>query len=95
MARPPGAQNRLTKYTALVRECLEKMAHDPILEMVRDAQDDHTDKELRFAINKELAQYIAPKLKAVEVSLEADVSGEVRVVSFKDATAEDMDGVDK
>jgi sensor domain CHASE-containing protein len=53
------------------------------------------DPELRFAINKELAQYVAPKLKAVEMTIEGELNGEVRIVSFKDMKPEDMDGVDR
>lgn len=95
MGKPLGSKNRLTKYTDLVREVLEKQGHDPILDMIQQVQAGHVDPELRFAINKELAQYVAPKLKAVEMTIEGELNGEVRIVSFKDMKPEDMDGVDR
>lgn len=95
MARPVGSQTRLTKYTELVRECLAKQQHDPILDMIQQVQAGHCDPELRFSINKELAQYIAPKLKAVEMTLEADIDSEIKIISYKDATAADMEGIDR
>ena len=81
-------------YRALVKEVLDKQMHDPIMEMVSQAKTTG-DPELKFAINKELAQYIAPKLRAVEISGDLEVNGEIKVVSFKDMTASDLDGTDK
>lgn len=95
MGRPVGSRNKFQKYTELVRECLEKQAHDPILDMVQQVQAGHCDPELRFAINKELAQYIAPKLRAVEIDMDAQVDGEIKIISFKDVSEGDLDGTDK
>lgn len=88
--RQPGAKNRLTRYTDLVREVLEKNNHDPLFELVTQAKNPHIDPDLRFAINKELAQYIAPKLRAVEISADVEHSGEIQIVSFKDVQPEDL-----
>jgi hypothetical protein len=46
---------------------LEKMQADPIGHMARVMMDEDADRRLRFDAAKELAQYIAPKRRAIEV----------------------------
>ena len=48
------------------------------------ANDAELDLPLRFAAHKEVAQYVSPKLKAVEHSGEVDSRVVVEVVRFAD-----------
>ena len=76
-----------------VLEALEKAQHDPLLELINAAKEGGgLPLDERVAINKELLQYIAPKLKAVDITGQVDFDGEVRVVSFRDMTDEDSKG---
>ena len=65
--RPKGAPNK-PKRLLLVR--LEEMFPDyhPVIEMAKVANDEEAPADARFAANKEVAQYVVPKLKAVEIS---------------------------
>ncbi len=63
--RKVGTPNKRTKT---IEEKLEAMGCDPIEAMARLAMDENEPTALRFAALKELAQYVAPKRKAVEVS---------------------------
>jgi len=69
-----GSPNKNKK--ALIKLLEDKYpGYEPILEMVSIAVDDSNDIRIRFDANKEVAQYIYPKLKAIEV--QANVSGDV------------------
>lgn len=68
----------INKATASVQEKLEKIGLDPIEAMAQLVKDemilgDDKDKGLIKDLLKELAQYVAPKRRAVEV--DAEVSG--------------------
>jgi hypothetical protein len=56
------------------------------------AKDNGTPMDMKYAINKELLQYIAPKLKAMDLSGSVELDHKVEIISFKDATQEDVDG---
>jgi len=58
------------KRTAEVMERLEALGCDPIEGMARIAMDEANPPELRGRMFAELAQYVAPKRKAVEHSVE-------------------------
>jgi|DEB0MinimDraft_6_1074348.scaffolds.fasta_scaffold69906_2 hypothetical protein len=64
--RQKGTPN---KRTLALQERLASMDCDPIEAMVRIAKQAKADKDwhLVFAVNKELAQYVYPKRKAIEV----------------------------
>lgn len=62
--RAPGTPNRTT---AEVRERLESLGCDPIAGMARIAMNPRVKVEVRARIYAELAQYVYPKRKAVEV----------------------------
>ena len=66
--RPKGALNHAP---ADVRERLAAMGCDPIVGMARIALDKEAPKELRARMFAELAQYVAPKRRAVEHSGDA------------------------
>lgn len=63
--RKAGTPN---KRTATIEGKLAALGLDPILAMAQLAMDANEPSSLRFAALKELAQYVAPKRKAVEIS---------------------------
>jgi hypothetical protein len=54
-----------------VRECLERLNLDPVEEVVKIAQSDESSNELRARIWLSLAEYISPKLRAVDQTISA------------------------
>ena len=60
--RPKGSRNKLTLE---VRDRLEALGCDPIEGMARIAMDENVELSIRAQMYKELAQYVAPKRKAV------------------------------
>lgn len=66
--RKPGVPN---KKTAEVRELLLSLKCDPITGMARIAMNSKNPPELRGRMYSELAQYMWPKRKAIEVSGES------------------------
>jgi hypothetical protein len=65
------------KGTVAVAERLEAMGRDPIEGMARIAMDIKTPIDIRAKLYSELAQYIAPKRKAIEYSGESAGIGPV------------------
>jgi hypothetical protein len=63
--RKTGTPNRKTRE---IGELLESLGHNPIEAMVAIATDPNASLELRGRMNAELAQYVYPKRKAVEVA---------------------------
>ena len=68
--RPKGALN---KRTQAVADLLAEMDCDPIVGMAMIALDAHNPIELRARMYAELAQYVAPKRRAVEHSGEVNL----------------------
>ena len=69
--RSKGSKN---KQNQAVIDRLEELGCDPIEGMARIAMDDRAELSLRAQMFKELAQYVAPKRKAVEMKTEAEIS---------------------
>jgi hypothetical protein len=67
--RKAGTPNRKTQE---IGELLESLGHNPIEAMVQIATDPEASLELRGRMNAELAQYVYPKRKAVEVAGDKD-----------------------
>ena len=86
--RPKGA---LGEKTLAVQAKLEKLDCDPIEALAMIAKDTNNTAELRFQANKELAQYIAPKRRAVEMDALVDGGLNVNVVQFANQDEEDKD----
>jgi hypothetical protein len=63
--RKAGTPNRKTRE---ISELLESLGHNPIEAMVEIATDPNASLELRGRMNAELAHYVYPKRKAVEVA---------------------------
>ena len=69
--RPKGSRN---KQTLAVIDRREALGCDPIEGMARIAMDERADLSIRAQMYKELAQYTAPKRKAVEMQTEGQFS---------------------
>ena len=65
MGRPKGSKG---KRTLAVEETLARLKCNPIEALAKIAQDKKTPLDIRVSVLKELAQYVAPKKKAVELS---------------------------
>jgi hypothetical protein len=63
--RQKGTPNR---KTIAVADRLEALGCDPIEGMAKIAMDEKAELSLRAQMYKELAQYVAPKRKAVEIT---------------------------
>lgn len=68
MARTPGSQNKNKDrlWKALKAEYGDDF--DPIMKMAGIASNDENDDALKLSAWKEIAQYVYPKLKAVEIT---------------------------
>ena len=67
-------QKRINLTPSTVIDRLEALGCDPIEGMARIAMDEEADLSLRTQMYKELAQYVAPKRKAVEMKTEGEIS---------------------
>ena len=81
--RQKGTPN---KKTAAVTETLEHLGCDPIAGMARIAMDETVELGIRAQMFKELAQYVAPKRKAIEVMGEdgGPIKGEFTLTAWLD-----------
>ena len=77
--RPKGSLGEKTKA---VQAKLEELGCDPIEALANISMDNSNTPELRFQANKELAQYVAPKRKAIEMDASVDGGLKVNVVQF-------------
>src|SRR5919206_903670 len=73
------AKGTLNKLTAATVERLAALRCDPIEGMARIAMDEANPVELRAKMFAELAQYVAPKRKAVEHTVADDAAAGRRV----------------
>lgn len=79
--RPKGS---LGDKAIAVLEQLDQVGCNPIEALANIAMDPSNTPELRFQANKELAQYVAPKRRAVELDATVDAGVKVNVLSFAD-----------
>tara|TARA_R100000458_G_C8270903_1_gene245624 strand:- start:379 stop:669 length:291 start_codon:yes stop_codon:yes gene_type:complete len=79
--RPAGSPNKRSKE---IQERLDAMDVDPIEGMAMIASDPTITPELKFQCFKELAQYVAPKRKSVDVSQTSVGDMTIEVVNFSD-----------
>jgi hypothetical protein len=78
MARKVGSKNQPQRaLTLLLKEHFPN--YHPVLEMAKLANDKEADSTARFNANREVAQYMEPKRKAVEVT--GEDGGPVQVVA--------------
>jgi hypothetical protein len=69
--RPKGSPNK-NKQALLNLLQSQYPDYHPVLEMAKIAHDENANLALRASMHKEIAQYVTPKLKAVDINLEAD-----------------------
>ena len=67
--RQPGTPN---KRTGEIEEKLKRLNCDPIAGMARLAMDETAPLAIRAAMFRELAAYVAPKRRAIELTCETD-----------------------
>ena len=77
--RPKGSLGEKTKA---VQAKLEELGCDPIEALANISMENSNTPELRFQANKELAQYVAPKRKAIEMDANLDGGLKVNLVQF-------------
>lgn len=80
--RIKGTPNR---KTADIQELLESLDCSPIEGMARIANDENVDISIRFSAYRELAQYVAPKRKAMELSASFNVLSHEEALAFLEA----------
>ena len=71
MPRPKGSPNR-NKQAMIVLLQKKYPGYHPIMKMAEIANDMDNTIEMRSSMHKEIAQYVVPKLKAVELSGSVD-----------------------
>lgn len=77
--RKPGTPNKTNSdTTAKVSELCHAYGFDPLESMILLAKSDDLELPYKIALLKELAQYVYPKRKSIEMT--ADVNGEVSSV---------------
>lgn len=64
--RPKGLKDKRS-IAADVKAIAEAHDFDPFIEMIKLAKNPTVDESVRFQCCKELAQYLAPKLKAITI----------------------------
>lgn len=79
--RPKGKPNKRTQE---IQDRLDELDCDPIEGMAMIAVDPTSDPALKFQCFKELAQYVAPKRKAIDMNATLDGSFNIEVVRFTD-----------
>ena len=85
MGRPKGSMNRPKR--ALINLLNEKYpGYHPVLSMADIANDMSNGIELRAQMHKEIAQYVTPKLKAVEIDTINHEPVRVEIVQYSQNT---------
>ena len=84
--RKSGTPNKRTQE---VLEIFKRYHYNPIISMIKIAQDQDVGIEIRKDMHKELAQYGFPKRKAIEHSGEVDVNQSFGVLFLGEALTEE------
>lgn len=73
----PSSYRKNAQVRATIAKIFKDNNYDPFVEMVKIAKDVETPLKIRAFLACELGQYLAPKLKSID--LDANVSGDFRV----------------
>lgn len=65
----------------VIKTLMKSQNYDPFLEMIKIAKDVDTPVRMRADMASELAQYVAPKLKGIDI--DAKASGSIQVIVQK------------
>jgi len=79
--RPTGSPNKRSKE---IQERLDAMDVDPIEGMAMIASDPTVTPELKFQCFKELAQYVAPKRKSIDMTQTSVGDMTIEMVNFNE-----------
>ena len=85
--RPPGTTSIRSRVLAMC----EEMELNPTKEIIKIIQDKSTDPSTRCRLLQDLQQYVAPKLKSVEIKGSLDDDRPIQLVLYKDVKKEDLD----
>ena len=85
--RKKGVPNKATQE---IIDKLDGLNCDPIAGLAEVARESMIDRDFKTAATayKELAQYVAPKRKAIEIDMETTVTHEVELLSDEELMAE-------
>lgn len=72
-----------------LRKIMKEHNYDPFREMILIAKDPDSDRRLRATMASELAQYIAPKLKGIDIDAKASGSIQIIVQRFAEEVMQD------
>jgi hypothetical protein len=88
--RPAGTLNK-NKQALIALLQAKYPGYQPVISMADIANDDGNDLQTRFNAHKEIAQYIVPKLKAVEHSgnIDSEVTYKPLIKRFDGTTDKD------
>lgn len=75
---------------ARIQQIFNHHKYDPIHELARLAMSSNTPLEMRVMIHKECAQYIAPKLKSMDLVVGGELNLTVNVVKFSTAQGQQI-----
>jgi len=86
---PDPVPNNPTNVRETIRKIMKDHNYEPFKEMILIAKDPDTDRRTRASMAVELAQYIAPKLKGLDIDAKASGSIQVIVQKFAEEIMED------
>ena len=78
--RPKGSLGAMTER---VIDLLEELDFDPLLELVNLYRDPETDRRTKVRIASELAQFVAPKLKAIDVQAASSPGITINLIKYQ------------
>ena len=81
-----GGHRSLSKSNKRSQEVLDAVAekfpdYHPVVAMAAIANDEDASPEMRFQAHKEVAQYMAPKRRAIEMALDLDEALMIPIVN--------------
>ncbi len=82
--RPSGSKNKLGAIREKIQQICNDNNYDPFEILIKTATDPQTPLKVRLKIAMELAQYLAPKLKAIDIDAKFGGGVTVNIVKFGD-----------
>lgn len=73
---------------ARIMRMMNDHSYDPLRELIKIANNPTTDMKMRVMIHQELAQYIAPKLRATDLQVSGDLNISISVMKFSGANGD-------
>ena len=93
--RPIGARNKITIVREAVQRLCEEQDYNPFKVMIELAKNPDTSPKIRLKIATEVAQYLSPKLKSIDINSEVGKGITIILRKFgDDSPLPLMNGVD-